>query len=250
MTPFLKSNLLSQFWRALLTANLGFLVLSCAHNPEVTHSPATYPSDDSLGKGDVAYVPPEFRNGTATLDQAKAWARALFTGMAGRGEIETEECDLTPAGRRAWFISDRSLEGVVGGNNSYMVFDQTPKGLRYLGEVSGYARPVPSDVSGNPRLVTYWHLGADDGTLTLWSLTSTGFESTKVLRIHPSDNSGTEESKRIYDGFFGPAPVTEELVEATFGPQAIFQGAPTPPGGIKWADLGRFSPIWSGEEVF
>jgi hypothetical protein len=172
----------------------------------------TYPTDDSLRKGEALDVPREFQNGTATLDQAKAWSNSL---LEGTGPIATEEHELIPNGKTALFICDESNAGT--GGNFYLVFDRTRTGLQYLGEIDfGTCCAVPPDAMKNPRLVTYWGLGASEGTLTLWVLTKSGFTEEKSITIHAGDN-GTDEGTRIYEEFFESKRVANGTVAAVFG---------------------------------
>jgi hypothetical protein len=190
-----------------------FLLSACQH------SLATYPTDDALRKGEAIYVPQEFLNGTASVEQAKAWSNSL---LEGDGSIVTEQHELTPGGKPALFISDSSNAGT--GGNFYMVFDRTVTGLRYLGEIEfGDCRAVRPDASNNPRLVTYWHLGAGEGNLTLWLLSKQGFTAVKSITIHPGDQ-GTDEGNRIFDAFFGSEPVADGTVDAAFAGTAAKKG--------------------------
>ena len=191
--------------RGVLLVGLGMAAMSCGRGQ------AVYPPDDSLRKGETVHVPQEFQKGTASVEQAKAWARVM---LMGDGAVVTEERELAPGSKRALFISDTSNAGT--GGNLYMVFDHTPKGLRYRGDIGfGSCRAVGVDGAGRPRLVTFWHLGASEGKLELWLLTEEGFKAIQSVTIHPGDG-GTAEGNRILDAFFGSRPVTEALIESTF----------------------------------
>jgi hypothetical protein len=191
------------------------VVLSLAAASCRSHQPS-YPPDDSLRKGATLRVPQEFQNGTASAEQAKAWAKVI---LMGSGTLVTQERELAPGGKRALFISDTSNAGT--GGNFYVVFDQTANGMRYLGDIEfGSCRAVGPAASGRPRLVTYWHMSAGEGRLGLWLLTAEGFRAIKSVTIHPGD-SGTVEGNRIYEAFFGSKPVTEPLIETTFGVNPI-----------------------------
>ena len=191
--------------RRLLSAVAVFLLSACQQ------SLSTYPTDDALLKGEAFRVPQEFQNGTASVEQAKAWSNSL---LMGNGSILTEERELVPGDRPAIFISDSSTAG-TGGNN-YMVFNRTNTGLRYLGEIDfGVCRAVPPDASRNPRLVTYWHLGCAEGDMTLWLLSSHGFTALKSITIHAGD-SGTDEGNRIFETIFGTKPIADGAVDAAF----------------------------------
>ncbi|HEX4056381.1 MAG TPA: hypothetical protein VHX86_19135 [Tepidisphaeraceae bacterium] len=197
-------------FRIVMLVSAGLLLSACQRAASV------YPSDDSLRKGDVPRVPREFQEGNATIGQAKAWANAR---LMGNGSIVTEEHELIPGGKRALFISDSSCAGT--GGNSYVVFDRTKSGLRYLGDIDfAVCAAAPPDASENPRLVTYWHNSASEGELTLWRLTKSGFTALKSATIHPGDE-GIDQDNRTFDAFFGSSPIADALVDATFGRFAI-----------------------------
>ena len=170
-------------------------------------------------KAEAIHAPQEFQNGTASVEQAKAWSNSL---LEGDGSIVTEQRELTPGGKPALFISDSSNAGT--GGNFYLVFDRTLTGLRFLGEIEfGVCRAVRPDTSNNPRLVTYWHLGAGEGNLTLWLLSKQGFTAVKSITIYAGDE-GTHEGNRIFDVFFGSEPVADSTVDATFAATAAKKG--------------------------
>ncbi|MBS3821758.1 MAG: hypothetical protein KGY81_08355, partial [Phycisphaerae bacterium] len=97
-------------------------------------SAATYSEDDSWGKGTPLKVPAEFREGTATLEQAKAWCRALVVGSClGNGRvIEVEHRELVPGGEQAVVVFDPSCGG-SGGRGPQLIFSRTASGLKFLG---------------------------------------------------------------------------------------------------------------------
>ncbi len=188
-----------------------------------------YPEDDSWGKGDVRVVPSEFVDGTATLEQAKAWVRAGIVGSClGNGAvIDVDERELVPGGEKATFISDPSGRG-TGGNN-YTIFAHSPRGLRYLGGLfGGGCRSVPPDSQGRPRLVNYHRSGGGEGNAYLVVLTEKGFVN--VARVDASgDDGATEEKKRVFETLFGKKPVSEETLVAIFGKAALQAGSATRP---------------------
>lgn len=192
---------------------IGVMLLTFACQTPASRYPLD-PSDDSLGKGNTPKIPTEFKTGNASLEQAKAWSKTVLEdSYFGNGLIQTEQHNLLPNGRPALFISDQSCAGT--GGNEYMVFDQTPRGLRYLGDISfALCSALPPDLSNQPRLVTYWHLSANDGTLTLWRLADDGFTEIRSIQIH---DDGTDQGNRIFDSFFGSKPATSALIDATFG---------------------------------
>jgi hypothetical protein len=73
-------------------------------------------------------------------------------------------------------------------------------------------------------LVTYWHLSASEGNLTLWLLSKQGFTAIKSVTIHPGDE-GTDEGNRIFDIFFGSESVTQSIIDTAFADTAAKSGA-------------------------
>jgi hypothetical protein len=168
----------------------------------VSPSPAAY-DDTNKGKGEALSVPVEFRNGTATLAQAKAW---YYSYAVGNGPVQSLEANLTPDDRPAVFVHDPSNEGT--GGPFFMVFEKTSKGLKYIGNLAGGFRALPLDRDGHSRLVSGWHMGAQDCTLTLYTLTDD--ELLVTAERHSHSQEGDAERQLLSDLFDAPAvdPVT------------------------------------------
>ena len=182
-------------------------------------SAATYPEDDSWGKGIPLKVPAEFREGTATLEQAKAWCRALVVSSSfGNGHvIEVEHRELVPGGEQAIVVFDPSCGG-SGGRGPQLIFSRTPTGLKFLGDLSGSWRAAPPDALGRPRLVGYWRLGGGEGKASLIVLTSRGF--VPVAHVDASGGDGAaDEQKRTWRTLFEET-VSQKTLAATFGEDA------------------------------
>lgn len=170
-----------------------------------------YPPDDSLRKGEPR-VPPEFRNGTASLDQARAWAKVMLDGS---GEIRVAEEELIPGGRKGIFIYNTSLGG--SGGNFFMVFDKTPNGFLYLGDLYfGKYWASPPDAKGHLRAVTYWHMSVSEGILSLWVRKGSAYKEVRKITVHPGYDWTTED-KRIYNSLSSGNHVSDSWIETTFG---------------------------------
>lgn len=205
-----------------------------AQTSQKNKAPA-YPQNDSLRKGQVLKIPREFRNGTATLNQAKAWANSI---LMGKGRIKVDERELIPGGQKALFICDTSNAG--SGGNSFLVFARGSKGLRYLGSLGGYARAVPPDPLGKPRLVAYWRWGGGQGQASLVLLTPNGFAT--IAATHASgDDGASKDDKRTYHLLFGKAPVSQNTLVAIFG-KAMVLGNPIWNNFQRWNSL-KFSEL-------
>jgi hypothetical protein len=176
--------------------------------PAATPPPTPGVYDDSnKGKG-IGTVPVEFQNGTATLAQAKAWSYSVSNGD---GPVQSTEANLTPTGRPAVFLFDPSGEG--NGGHDYTVFEPTPRGLRYIGQIEGEFRVAPPDSAGNPRLMTYWHLGANDNVITLYTLKDGLFAYTAHRTLHGPHGG---EDSQLSAEFFASTTVSAELMARAF----------------------------------
>jgi hypothetical protein len=180
------------------------LLATCTARPPA--SPAY--DDSSKGKGERIPAPLEFQNGTATLSQAKAWHHSI---VSGDEPVQSIEANLTPAGRPALCLYNPSNEG--NGGHCYMVFEKTPRGLKYVGDIYGSFRAVPPDSSGDPRLVAYWHLGATGNRITLFTLTNGLFVVTAERFV--DDHEGDVDNQLVADLFDSPA-VSPEAVNRAF----------------------------------
>jgi hypothetical protein len=145
------------------------------------------------------------------------WARSVLFAQPGgnAGPIEERRLPLEPGGTEALFVSDPSLRGT--GGNLYLVFAPGPRGFRYLGCLDfGVCRPAPPGEDGRPRLVTYWHMSASEGVITIWRLTEEGFEPLARSTLRAGDG-GTEEGNRLYGALFGVEAAPAEAVGDAFG---------------------------------
>ena len=169
---------------------------ACATHQSV---PTTYDATNK-GKGQPFPIPPEFQNGNATLAQAKAWHYSL---VDGDGPVQMTQADLTPTGRPAVFLYDPSHEG--NGGHFYMVFEQTPRGLKYVGDIAGMFRAVTPDPAGNPRLIAYWHLGYNGNLIKLYTLTKGIFGKTAERSVDDHEDDNAADYQLVQDLFYSPA---------------------------------------------
>ena len=175
-----------------------------------------YPKSEALMKaGEPLVVPAEFKNGTASLEQVKAWSASQLSILWNQPHLEIMERDLNQDGTNDLLIAETHMGGT--GGNSYLAFERTPKGYRYLGDLAfGAMRVLPKDESHHQKILTYWHLSCNEGTVALLILDATGFHEFKHTTIHPGD-SGTEEGNKIYEELFGTNIVSPETLRLLFG---------------------------------
>jgi len=183
-----------------------FALAGCVHR---------YAPDDALGKGDEPFVPAEFRNGTASLKQVKAYASSLLGYLGGQSSLEMMEADLNQDGTRDLLVADDS--GAGSGGNVYLAFAKTPTGYRYLGDLSfGALRVLPKDASGKQKMLTMSCAGSGNCTVFLVVLDASGFHEVARAYLAAGD-SGTNEDNRTADELFGTNQVSAALLAKVFG---------------------------------
>ena len=174
-----------------------------------------YPKSDALLKGGQPDVPSEFRKGTASLDQAKAWSASLLSGLWDQPHLDVVESDLDQDGVKDVLISETHLGGT--GGNTYLAFARTPKGYRYLGNLAySVLRVLPKEDSRPPRIVTAWRVGAGESGVTLYLLDAAGFHEIGVGTLRTGDQ-GTGESRRLAAELFGTNAVSSQTLQQVFG---------------------------------
>ena len=176
---------------------------------------AGYKPDDALLKGDEPIPPTEFKRGTATLDQVKAWSASLLSYPESKSALEIVAKDLDQDGTNDLLVADPAMAG-TGGNN-YLAFIRTPRGYRYIGHVGfGALRVLPKDATGQTKLVTWWHVSAGEGGVTLVTLDSNGFHEVTNVTVYAGDQ-GTAEGNRIADELFGTNDLSPAELNRIFG---------------------------------
>jgi hypothetical protein len=123
-------------------------------------------ADEIPGTG--RYVPDEFKNGTATLENVKDWSGAYWADYHTSGEkqpgLEFMSLDAS---------SEKLVLAMVGKarNSSYFVFKKTPAGYKYVGDLHGsnfYRLYYPE--TGNAYVLITWHMGRGEMGLSLMQL--------------------------------------------------------------------------------
>ena len=134
----------------------------------------------------------EFRTGTATLDQIKAWPEKNNSHVFGQPEWQIEEQDLDLDGIRDSLIADKRLSG--SGGNEYSVFLRRPNGFRYVGDVFGRIRTLPQQPGQPFQFVIAHNEGSGNGLAELAELRPDG--NTYVLAHRETNDEWTLESAR------------------------------------------------------
>jgi hypothetical protein len=174
-----------------------------------------YKPDDTLMKGDEPIVPAEFKKGTATLKQVKAWSASELSDVVARPSLEIIEKDLNQDGTNDLLVAEEANAGT--GGNTYLAFEATSRGYRYIGHLGfGAIRVLPKDDPHRQKILTWWHLSAGEGGVTLVILDSSGFHEITNVTVYAGDQ-GTAEGNRIADEFFGTNDVPAAELNKIFG---------------------------------
>lgn len=184
-----------------------------------------YPPDDSLGKGDPPKVPQEFQGGTASLEDASAWVRALGQGSFANaappvGEVHSRE-RVYAAGELTELVF-LALEPHAT-NAAKATFLRTPKGYRYFGLIAGSMLHWLSYPSAQRSyLLSNWHMSATQSGLSLQEVTTAGLKGVGVGR-----DIDTEKAPFDFDSALKQWRADEKALLKFFHAQAT-NAAPKP----------------------
>lgn len=183
-------------------------------------SPARYPPDDALAKGDTLNPPAEFIAATATLTQVLAWTHAIANGSFGDGAggdickdpaAVTERIDMS--GMRPLIVVQVPCD--TAQNPTYLVFERRVSGYRYVDTLDGALfNFVLPDRRGRARVVTAWHVSENETDVSLEALGDHGFEGVGTATL-----SGSDADQAQVDMLLRHA-VTQSELERIFGKAA------------------------------
>lgn len=160
-------------------------------------------------------VPAELRNGSATLEQAKAWvatevARMLPGSPPPEIAVGAEQPDVDQDGTPDLLIEHPGLGGTGGA--VYSAFLTTPTGYRYIGGLLGSLVPVERVRGEAPRILIRTRLGADCAIVELMELGPDG-----MRRVGQKALTATNEGIRNHRALLGQLPASADAVQAVFG---------------------------------
>jgi hypothetical protein len=166
------------------------------------------------GRGTTA-PPKEFRYGTGTLDQAKAWVTAVdgeYLPPEVKTELRIEERDLDLDG------SPDVLIALVGwGRFGYRAFLRTPTGLQYIGGFpAGLIRSLPAEGDEPVRCIIRYSLGAGLSFIELAELRPDGLHRRARASLAAGDG-GTPEGNRLANALMESKTVSRETLQRVFG---------------------------------
>jgi hypothetical protein len=157
-------------------------------------------------------VPAELTAGTATLDQVKSWnAKTMYwNGELSSGlEFREEVKDAL----KLLLVDAPETAAADGGGNSYLAFEHTTKGYRYVGWMAfAGLRILPLDQQGRQYLLTSSAAGAGDEFITLVQLDAAG-----VRQLGRIEVVGCDEGDQMYQKLFDADDVSTATLKQVFG---------------------------------
>lgn len=179
---------------------------------------ATAPEPD-LNETYVIRPPDEARDGTATLDQIRAWMVEEFLYMfPGRlpadsipFEVQSRDLDLDGV---ADILVDLRRGGSGGG--VYAAFLTTRLGYRFIATFQGGIRTLPSEQGLPVWMVIGSSLGSGTALVQLAELREDGLHRIARGTLAAGD-SGTDEGNRLFEELFRAGVVSSETLRTVFG---------------------------------
>lgn len=163
-------------------------------------------------------VPQQLRDGTATIDEARAW---VIGNSRGQGPGLSDEQVLSGSRSQDLDLDGRNdlLLTTVGGGSAglaYEAFVATTSGYRHIGGFLGAIAPVARVQGSPPRLVVAASVGGGCAIVRLMQLDSDGMHEVARKSLAAGD-SGTDEGRRLYRALFGAQPASDATVREIFG---------------------------------
>ena len=163
-------------------------------------------------------LPADLRNGTATIEQIRAWMRTetlyLFPGIpAEQVTFPVREQDLDFDGIRDVLIE---RHGGGSGGRVYSTFLATSRGYRFIGTFLGAIRPLPVERGQRSRFVIATSMGSGSVHVRLAELYPDGLYQVAVAMLAAGD-SGTAEGNRLYRELMSAEVVSPETLRQVFG---------------------------------
>jgi dienelactone hydrolase len=181
-------------------------------------SPAAQPMN-----GTVTGLPRELRNGTATIEQVRAWMQAEHVKVFP--EIPVEQ--VTFAVRE----QDLDFDGIIdvlmqryvtgSGEGPYSAFLTTSRGYRFIGTFYGAIRPLPVELGQPSRFVIASAMGSARMHVRFAELKPDGLHQVATAILAAGD-SGTVDGNRLYRELMSAQVVSWQTLSQIFG------SAPTP----------------------
>jgi len=164
-------------------------------------------------KGAEFRIPPEFKRGTATRIQAEAWTASLLSILKAKPNIKAQEIDFSQDGTNDLLLAEESNAG--SGGNSYLAFERTPKGYRYIGTLDFAGIDVlPKDGTGVPKIILTWHMGAYQTDMSLIKLESKGFHGMSTASARWNPNS--EDNYPTLEDLHAESPEAENILRSAY----------------------------------
>lgn len=192
----------------------------CSSAPKVhpTTLMATY-------EGEVFDAPRELRNGSASLQEAYAWAISVpganhGPALATNYPLKTIHADIFQDGSDDLFVAQPVWGGT--GGNEFLAFKKTSKGYRFVGNIwFGGLQIVSPDSQGRPRLITSSWGGCCRCRTTLCILDRDGFHEIMGRNLPCGDGACGHD--QLHKLLFESNTVTEASLELVFGDPASME---------------------------
>ena len=192
-----------------------------ASAPAVPGLLAAPPASVQRMTGTATSPPRALRNGTATIEQVRAWMRAEHVNVYPEVPVEqvpfpVRELDLDFDGTSD-LLMQRYAQRSEGGANS--AFLTTPRGYRFIGSFYGTIRPLPVEPGQRSRFVIASAMGNNRVHVRLAELNEDGLQQVSAAILAAGD-SGTVEGNRLYRELVAAEVVSPETLSQVFGPGA------------------------------
>jgi hypothetical protein len=206
----LRTNVLVR--AMLLLAIFGRAVGAESSAPSSAVTKVLTPSVRSANANGDGTVPAELTAGTATLDQVKTWsASQLFWQGEPSPSLELRE-EVKDA-LKLLLVDDKGSAAVDGGGNSYLAFEHSSKGHRYVGWMAfAGLRILPLDQQGRQFLLTSASSGAGRVFITLVQLDAIGLHQLGRVEV-----VGCDEADQMVHALFDADEVVPATLKQVFG---------------------------------
>lgn len=195
-----------------------FLLLLVCSISCVTHSHekpiSLSKTKDSLYKGQRLIVTGPLQIGTATLDQAFEWSGKMHY-MVPRDSFRSKEVDLENDGVSEVAVYSRAWAG--NGGNLYLIFKQTPRGLRFFDTIAmGDFRSVERSEANDVLIVTLSRIGRDQCEAVLLGIKPQGFHEISKRLLNSEENVKAGSQEIAFEDLYKSNVLPEGVVKKAF----------------------------------
>ncbi len=168
--------------------------------------------------GTMTPLPGALRNGTATMEQIRAWMQAEHVNVWPEIPVEqvpftVQEKDLDSDG-----INDVLMQRYArtSGTGAHSAFLSTSRGYRFIGTFFGDIRPLRVESGQRNRFVIVSAMGSGRAHVRLAELQPDGLHQVATAILSAGD-SGSAEGNRLYRELMSVDVVSAETLRQVFG---------------------------------